>query len=1511
MKILFLLLSLLSLLMPANAQNKRALAKSDSLFARGVDLYKAGQYEDAIPLFQESDLIDKTELDSTSKRRDYSAMWLASCYYRSGDIVKATSISPDFYKLEPVDRRMTIKSDSLIMLAESMGHIPDRIRLLKETAKEESQNLGRIHYFRANSLLNIALFESLEGDSINLRKTITELGYVAQNNRTWRGNGGLLMFIFSSLLQHCDAKGIDLLLDELTIIVEPTKSDSANTALDGIWSVLIERKINEMMSRGEYAAAVQFAEKQYLMLKKANVVNGNFFTITSKLANTLFSFSFYDTDENRKKEMYDYRVRLYKEMLVIAQKLYGEKSFQYGATLYKVANLYAGLGLKIDKKKGKEYLHQAFDILTDTVVCLQNFDDMITLTESAFGEFSLVGDTESYLSYLDRVLNMAPENTELSKLQENRASILRSLSRYDEAIEVFDNLISTMDINQSPQRIIGYYQGRAFCYQLSHRLEEAIRDFQFCDSIYNKMKLDKDIEIMNGYSDLLNELSKCYIKIGDTTNWSIYNSRYVLMKEDIIHSLIKEKSYFQVQTIIEIIQEYGSQCYFGYYLKSSLDKNLHKAKKYLLLSLQFAEQSKITKSLKNEYALRAYSNIGRMYVYEQNFDSAYYYINQVFARTTTDNTMYYHRVGLDLMADLYERVSVEPELSLKYRYESVKYQSEELLKRRNSMLEAELITGYDKMRSNWKKCAEHFNYLADNEDEFECYKQLLYYVEKIKGKQSSEYVYEWISVLGCKLNYYTWTKPDKSICQQLCDSIVFVFEENRDLLKKYPFITYMDLGRNYWFSCKDTVEAEKYLKEYEKEIVQAHPADYFLEKDYISIQQMRTDFLDGDDKIVKLKEYEQFYASMSTLKDMYSDVLYDISLELKKKGNIEGSIGYLERFQLLNPSNVYTKLELIEYYLMIGDYKKILPLFPDVSENMKSKILNEFRNSSADKRERIWRSYSEVPFSLGEALAEKFPNQVPIGCLYDNILMRKNLLLNTSISSVNLIKTEGDSLLLAKYNRSIDLRNALLESKSDEIFNEGRSLSRSQAEKLVDRFNNEIMERAAIIGDYTKDLLCKWKEVQAHLGPEEIAIEFTCYQSFGKETSYAAVLLRNIGEPFFVHLFKEDELMNMSKDDYYKTVALGQKIWKPFEKELESVKNIYFSPDGLLHHIAIENVPYDNAGFPICDRWNLHRLSSTKQLVSAKNIKIDKASVYGGLKYSADGQVLINDKKKYPAKRDLDIISIADSLNLRSGVEELPATKIEAVNIDKALMQVKVTNLLYTDTLGTEASFKALSGQKRNLLHIATHGFYWTEREAQSMDHLEFLSFDNSSSQPRYVEDKAMTRSGLLFAGANYALKGKRLPEDVDDGILTAKEISTLDLRGLDIVVLSACQTGLGEISGDGVFGLQRGFKKAGANTLLMSLWKVDDNATQMLMTQFYANLTSGKSKFESLRDAQRYVREYEVEVTESDDDLTSYQRYQERKENDRKEVQLTIRKIKPYASPKYWAAFILLDAIN
>ena len=132
-----------------------------------------------------------------------------------------------------------------------------------------------------------------------------------------------------------------------------------------------------------------------------------------------------------------------------------------------------------------------------------------------------------------------------------------------------------------------------------------------------------------------------------------------------------------------------------------------------------------------------------------------------------------------------------------------------------------------------------------------------------------------------------------------------------------------------------------------------------------------------------------------------------------------------------------------------------------------------------------------------------------------------------------------------------------------------------------------------------------------------------------------------------------------------------------------------------------------------------------------------------------------------------------------------------------------------------------------------------TREDAKKEQEIALLESKERSLNNRSAirEDKPMTRSGLLLSGCNHTLNHEPVPENREDGVLTAQEIATLDLRGLDLVVLSACETGLGDISsGEGVFGLQRGFKKAGAKTIVMSLWKVADSATQKLMTNFYQN---------------------------------------------------------------------------
>ena len=392
----------------------------------------------------------------------------------------------------------------------------------------------------------------------------------------------------------------------------------------------------------------------------------------------------------------------------------------------------------------------------------------------------------------------------------------------------------------------------------------------------------------------------------------------------------------------------------------------------------------------------------------------------------------------------------------------------------------------------------------------------------------------------------------------------------------------------------------------------------------------------------------------------------------------------------------------------------------------------------------------------------------------------------------------------------------------------------------------------------------------------------------------------------------------------YYTTWLSNQIWGKMADELQDVKSIYFAPTGDFYSIGIEALPlWNDSAKYVCDKWNIFRLSSTRQLVIAKpHGNYSLAAVYGGLKYKVDlndikDEVSGSIKDESSMRKEQTLFTTFDvkSLNVRGGISELPATYTEAVNIDKMLNTKGIPDKFETRAAGTEESFKRMSGIGYDLLHIATHGFYWDESKASNLKRLNFLQ-KSSDFENRSAEDKALTRSGLLLAGAANSILGLGLPKGAEDGVLTAGEVSQLNLSGLDLVVMSACQTGLGEVSGDGVFGLQRGFKKAGANTLLMSLCKVDDNATGLLMSHFYKDLLEkGMNKHDAFVDAQNYVRNYtitkniNVEKEISDADMKLMEQYgEDLPEPEDGFVRLTIQ---PYKDPRFWAVFILVDGLN
>ena len=507
-------------------------------------------------------------------------------------------------------------------------------------------------------------------------------------------------------------------------------------------------------------------------------------------------------------------------------------------------------------------------------------------------------------------------------------------------------------------------------------------------------------------------------------------------------------------------------------------------------------------------------------------------------------------------------------------------------------------------------------------------------------------------------------------------------------------------------------------------------------------------------------------------------------------------------------------------------------------------------------------------------LAYYKPND-SINCyLYNSRLLNNNMQAKYEIEFRHKLQQSDDSIQ-KKYRRYIFEKNIV--QKLNEDFDVEKDLSKIwSVQGEIRNLEMDLLKYYQENHMVNSDI--KWTHVRDGLDHNEIAVEFIEFPDTTGSLRYIALTLKkNSVFPRMTPLFTTDEISNDKNDS-----ILYQLIWKPLEKELVGVTKVYFSALGKLNYLPFENLTMSD-GHILSDQYQLYRLSSTAEILDRQGGReYHTAALFGGIDYevSRNKKVERTHDDQLFVSRSFVSRSIPDSLMTRGGFELLEGSLSEVTDIKGSLDKGNVSVQLFTDSVGTEKSLKDLSGQEINIMHFATHGMYMHPEDAEqkrSANNFKFISTRESDTYYT-AEDKALTRSFLVMAGGNKLLRRDVVLDEEDDGVLTALEISLLDFRNLDLVVLSACQSGLGDTSIDGVVGLQRGFKKAGANTILMSLDKVDDEATKILMVEFYRNLMSGKTKYQSLKDAQKHLRKVE---------------------NGK------------YDKPEYWASFIMLDGLN
>lgn len=447
---------------------------------------------------------------------------------------------------------------------------------------------------------------------------------------------------------------------------------------------------------------------------------------------------------------------------------------------------------------------------------------------------------------------------------------------------------------------------------------------------------------------------------------------------------------------------------------------------------------------------------------------------------------------------------------------------------------------------------------------------------------------------------------------------------------------------------------------------------------------------------------------------------------------------------------------------------------------------------------------------------------------YNIALLSKGLLLESSNIIRRSIMESGDSSLINDWKqlqvlRQVELLNIETDKQNlNSIQYRGDSLERSilQISTAYQQFKN------------TWDII--WTDVQSKLGENECAIEIVNYP-IQNDVQYDALIVRKQDSlPICIHIGKESSYKGFSATALYtKRSSLIDTIWMPIRPYLPS-GNIYISMDGWFHKNNIEAMVVDDAGSLLSDIYPIIRVSSSRELVQPSNLSMKNATLFGGVSYDKSGNDNFTDTMQSVIENTNRGFVSSKTWRGNSPFEYLPYTLKEVKDIASILDEHDCDTTLYISNQASESAFKSLSGRGVQILHVSTHGI---------ADQIS----DGNADPMRYC--------CLLLAGANNTLSNPKQTDWSQDGILTASEISALDFRGMELVVLSACNTAGGEITSEGVFGLQRAFKQAGAQSILMSLANVDDQVTSQFMIEYYAQLVNGFDKRTALARTRNIIR--------------------------------------------------------
>lgn len=610
--------------------------------------------------------------------------------------------------------------------------------------------------------------------------------------------------------------------------------------------------------------------------------------------------------------------------------------------------------------------------------------------------------------------------------------------------------------------------------------------------------------------------------------------------------------------------------------------------------------------------------------------------------------------------------------------------------------------------------------------------------------------------------------------------------------------------------------------------------------------------------------------------DIWSDILGSRNISSGEVARLKGDIySYKERFSKAkseyeraskffkkifseeHPDYLKTQSKLAQSYFIDGEISKVQKILETTTLAYLNYTKLYFPTLSEEEKSKFWSKIkSDFEFYNTIAVSYKDQKEKYISDMYDFALATKGLLLSSSIKTRNTILNSGDSTLIKEFEKWISKKEYLTNTLAQSAESlETNDINVKSLKEEIDLLEKSLSQKSEAFSSTYESEFVVWKDVKNELRDNEAAVEIVRYRTFDtgfnkNKITYAALIVTNETRrnPKLIVL----ENGNDMEDRHFKRLRNSIKFkvrdensyeiyWQRIKEAIGEKSIIYLSPDGIYNQINIESLAKGGGGYVI-DETNIRVVSSTKALVESRSRDSKKSKI----RKSGDQMVamLFGNPKYYNSDTSFDeaIIENPTRALTTSRVPQLPGTEKEVDLVSDLLENEGWDVRKYLGVEATEDVIKQVNDV--TLLHIATHGFFDDKPRSKKK---QFGLFD---------DDNPLERSGLLTQGGGEVLLAATDNYNILNGVLTAYEAMNLNFDKTELVVLSACETGRGEIEqGEGVFGLQRSFLVAGADALVMSLFQVSDEVTQKLMVEFYKYWLAGRSKREAFNAAQLTIR--------------------------------------------------------